>query len=56
MRSLTTFLSAMLLAGLAVAQTGAIVVNGEQLSYEQIVSYEIAVPDGRYWYDPQSGL
>ena len=37
-------------------QTAVIIVNDVQLSQAQIISYQIAVPAGRYWYDPVSGL
>ena len=40
----------------ASTQTYGIVVNGVALTEEQIYGYQIAVPAGRYWYDPVSGL
>lgn len=47
---------AALLAGAAHGQSANIVINGVALTDEEIVDYQVWVPDGRYWYDPVSGL
>jgi hypothetical protein len=56
MRIIAAFLLLLALAAAAPARAEGIVVNGVALSREQIDSYQIAVPAGRYWYDSQSGL
>lgn len=40
----------------ALAQPSGILVNGVELSMQEVVDYRIMVPVGRYWYDPVSGL
>ena len=45
-----------LLAPAAYSQSAAVLVNDVPLTPEQIISYQISVPAGRYWYDPVSGL
>lgn len=49
-------LLASLLAPASHAQSTAVLVNDVALTPEEIVSYQISVPAGRYWYDPVSGL
>jgi hypothetical protein len=40
----------------ASAQQGEILINGQMLSLEEIASYGVDLPPGRYWYDKVSGL
>jgi hypothetical protein len=40
----------------APAQDGGILVNGQALTVEEIASYGVDLPPGRYWYDAISGL
>ena len=40
----------------APAQDSGILVNGQALTLEEIASYGVELPPGRYWYDGVSGL
>ena len=40
----------------AVAEQSGIVVNGQPLSMEEVLSYGVDLPPGRYWYDQMSGF
>ena len=40
----------------ASAQDSGILVNGQALTLEEIASYGVELPPGRYWYDGASGL
>ena len=40
----------------ASAQESGILVNGQALTVEEIASYGVELPPGRYWYDGVSGL
>jgi hypothetical protein len=40
----------------ASAQQGEILINGQALTLEEIASYGVDLPPGRYWYDQVSGL
>lgn len=40
----------------APAQESAILVNGQQLTTDEIAYYGVDLPPGRYWYDGVSGL
>ena len=42
--------------GEAPAQDSGILVNGQALTLEEIASYGVGLPPGRYWYDGVSGL
>lgn len=56
MRTAAAFLLLLALAAPSLAQPEQVFVNNVALSQEQIAGYQIMVPAGRYWYDPQSGL
>jgi hypothetical protein len=46
----------LLLSGFTQAQSSGILINGVELTQEQVIHHQIMVPSGRYWYDPVSGL